>query len=106
MDRPLATVLTETLQAAETQLSAARRLDAEVLADATANRQDLHFELELLAGHDPPALDDEIMDLVHQLRDTDVRLSRVLGAAQGVFREVLQGDEPQTYGATGRLRGY
>jgi hypothetical protein len=106
MDRPLATVLTETLQAAETQLSAARRLDAEVLADATASRQDLHFELELLAGHDPPALDDEIMDLVHQLKETDVRLSRVLGAAQGVFRDILQGDEPQTYGASGRLRGY
>ena len=106
MDRPLATVLTETLQAAETQLSAARRLDAEVLADATASRQDLHFELELLDGHDPPALDDEIMDLVHQLKETDVRLSRVLGAAQGVFRDILQGDEPQTYGASGRLRGY
>lgn len=104
MDRPLATVLTETLEAAETQLSAARRLDAELLADATASRQDLHFELELLAGHEPPQLDDEIMDLVHQLQETDSRLGRVLGAAQGVFREVLQVDEPQTYGASGRMR--
>jgi hypothetical protein len=104
MDRPLATVLTETLEAAETQLSAARRLDAELLADATANRQDLHFELELIAGHERPALDDEIMDIVHQLQETDNRLGRVLGAAQGVFRDVLQGDEPQTYGSSGRMR--
>ena len=104
MDRPLATVLTETLEAAETQLSAARRLDAERLADATADRQDLHFELELLAGHEPPELDDEIMGLVHRLQDTDARLSRVLGAAQGVFNQLLQGDEPQTYGSSGRMR--
>ena len=105
MNRPLATVLTETLEAAETQLSAARGLDAERLADATASRQDLHFELELLAGHEPPELDDEIMGLVQQLQDTDSRLTRVLGAAQGVFREILQVDEPQTYGATGRMKG-
>lgn len=105
MDRPLATVLTETLEAAETQLSAARRLDAERLADATADRQDLHFELELLAGHEPPELDDEIMGLVQRLQDTDARLSRVLGAAQGVFNQLLQVDEPQTYGSSGRMRG-
>jgi len=104
MDRPLATVLTETLEAAETQLAAARQLDADQLADATASRQDLHFELELLAGHARPELDDEIMDLVRRLQDTDSRLTRVLGAAQGVFREILQTDEPQTYGSSGRMR--
>jgi hypothetical protein len=44
------------------------------------------------------------MDIVHQLQETDNRLGRVLGAAQGVFRDVLQGDEPQTYGSSGRMR--
>lgn len=105
MDRPLATVLTETLEAAETQLAAARRLDADTLADATANRQDLHFELELIAEHQPPGLDDEISDLVQRLQSTDARLSRVLGSAVSVFRDVLQTDEPETYGSSGRMRG-
>jgi hypothetical protein len=105
MDRPLATVLTETLEAAETQLSAARRLDAERLADATASRQDLHFELELIAGHEPPQVDEEIMDLVHQLQETDARLTRVLGSATSVFRDILKTDEAQTYGASGRMKG-
>ena len=104
MDRPLATVLTETLEAAETQLAAARSLDAECLADATASRQDLHFELELIAGHEPPQLDDEIMDLVHRLQETDARLTRVLGSATSVFRDILNTDQPQTYGASGRMK--
>jgi len=105
MERPLATVLTETLEAAELQLAAARTLDPGGLADATANRQDLHFELELLADPMPPQVDEAIMDLVARLQDTDARLARVLGAASGVFKDVLQVDEPQTYGASGRMRG-
>ena len=52
MERSLASVLTDTLEAAQAQLQAARQLDAEGLAGATANRQDLQFELELLANEE------------------------------------------------------
>ena len=52
MERSLASVLTDTLEAAQAQLHAARKLDPEGLADATANRQDLQFELELLANEE------------------------------------------------------
>ena len=104
MDRQLSTVLTETLEAAETQLAAARQLDAETLASATEFRQDLHFELELMAADEGRVLDDEIEDLLRRLRDTDQRLTRVLSAANGVFEHILQVDEAPTYGASGRMR--
>ena len=104
MERSLASVLTDTLEAAQAQLHAARKLDPEGLADATASRQDLQFELELLAGGESASIDDEIADVVRQLRSTDQRLMSVLGAAGSVFRSVLQPDGATTYGATGRIR--
>ena len=48
MDRSLASVLTDTLEAAQLQLQAARQLNSDRLAEATASRQDLQFELELM----------------------------------------------------------
>jgi hypothetical protein len=104
MERSLASVLTDTLEAAQAQLQAARQLDSEGLADATANRQDLQFELELLASEETTRVDDEIADVVRQLRSTDQRLMSVLGAAGSVFRSVLQPEGSATYGATGRIR--
>ncbi len=104
MERSLASVLTDTLEAAQAQLQAARQLDAEGLAGATANRQDLQFELELLASEEATQVDDDIADVVRQLRSTDQRLMSVLGAASSVFRSVLQPDGATTYGATGRIR--
>ena len=104
MERSLASVLTDTLEAAQAQLHAARKLDPEGLADATANRQDLQFELELLANEEATRVDDEIAEVVRQLRSTDQRLMSVLGAAGSVFRSVLQPNTSSTYGATGRIR--
>lgn len=105
MDRQLSTVLTETLEAARTQLSAARSLDAETLADATECRQDLQFELELLVAEEAKQLDEDITDLVRSLQETDQRLMRVLGAASAVFDDITHVDAPSTYGARGRMRG-
>jgi len=104
MERSLASVLTDTLEAAQAQLHAARKLDPEGLAVASASRQDLQFELELLADGGSTSVDDEIAEVVRQLRSTDQRLMSVLGAASSVFRSVLQPDGPTTYGATGRIR--
>lgn len=104
MSRALSTVLTETLEAATQQLSAARQLDSDGLADATASRQDLQFELELIQNDGFRGVDEGIAGLVQQLQETDRRLVRVLGAATAVFREVLQTEPPQTYGASGRIR--
>jgi hypothetical protein len=104
MDRQLSIVLTETLEAARTQLTAARKLDAESLADATECRQDLQFELELLVAEEAQKLDEEISDLVRTLQETDLRLMRILGAANAVFDDVLYVEAPATYGASGRMR--
>ena len=104
MERSLTSVLTDTLEAAQAQLHAARKLDPEGLADATASRQDLQFELELLASGESTSVDDEIAEVVRQLRSTDQRLMSVLGAAGSVFRSVLQPEGSATYGATGRIR--
>ena len=104
MERSLASVLTETLEAAQAQLDAARQLDPERLADATASRQDLQFELEILQSRDAMQVDADSADVVRSLRDTDQRLMSVLGAANSVFRSVLQPNRSPTYGASGRIR--
>ena len=104
MERSLASVLTETLEAAQAQLDAARQLDPERLADATASRQDLQFELEILQSRDAMQVDADIADVVRSLRETDQRLMSVLGAVNSVFRSVLQPNRSPTYGASGRIR--
>ena len=53
MERSLASVCAETLEAAQAQLDAARQARPETLADATASRQDLQFELEILQSRMP-----------------------------------------------------
>lgn len=104
MDRSLASVLTDTLEAAQLQLQAARQLNSDGLAVATANRQDLQFELELMRDETSWRVDEEIGDIVRELRATDQRLMSVLGAANSVFRNVLQPSSPTTYGASGKIR--
>ena len=104
MDRPLASVLTDTLEAAQLQLQAARQLNSDRLAEATASRQDLQFELELRRDEASWRVDEEIGDIVRELRATDQRLMSVLGAANSVFRNVLQPAAPTTYSASGKIR--
>ncbi len=104
MERSLASVLTETLEAAQAQLVAARQLDPERLADATASRQDLQFELEIIQSRAAVQVDEEIAEVIRDLRETDQRLMSVLGAANSVFRSVLQPNNSPTYGASGRIR--
>ncbi len=104
MERSLTSVLTETLEAAQAQLDAARQLDPDRLADATASRQDLQFELEVLQNRESLSVDEEIADIVRSLRETDRRLMSVLGAANSVFRSVLEPNTSPTYGASGRIR--
>ena len=104
MDRSLASVLTDTLEAAQLQLQAARQLNSDRLAEATASRQDLQFELELMRDEASWRVDEEIGDIVRELRATDQRLMSVLGAANSVFRKVLQPESPTTYGASGKIR--
>jgi hypothetical protein len=104
MERSLASVLTDTLDAAHAQLDAARQLDPERLADATASRQDLQFELEIIQNRDALRVDEEIADTLRSLRETDQRLVSVLGAANSVFLNVLLPNSTPTYGASGRIR--
>jgi hypothetical protein len=104
MERSLASVLTKTLEAAQAQLVAARTLDPERLADATASRADLQFELEVIQSDESFHVDEEIADTIRALQDTDRRLMSVLGAATSVFRNVLEPNHSPTYGASGRIR--
>ena len=68
MERSLASVLTKTLEAAQAQLVAARTLDPERLADATASRADLQFELEVIQSDESFHVDEEIADTIRALQ--------------------------------------
>ena len=106
MTRDLATILESCIETAETQLEAARTLNAEGLQEATAQRQDLVFELERYSDAELKAAGtDETRDLALELAELDHRLSRILGAALDTFDRLLPDSKPATYSADGRIRG-
>jgi len=107
MHRALSEILTESIHTAEVQLKAARSLDVETLRSATARRQDLLFELDLVEEGDLESSDSPILrELMEQLHILDQRLSAVLRATTRVFQRILTPmGAPTTYAADGRLRG-
>lgn len=105
MDQPLARIVTRSIQVAEQQLVAARSLDTEGLREATAIRQDLLFELGVLAPTpEQVAGDAELVPLLRRLHELDRRLDRVLQTVVGFVSELLGTDTPALYASDGRLR--
>ncbi len=106
MHRALSEILTETIQTAEIQLTAARTLDVETLRSATSRRQDLLFELDLVEEADLDAADTSVLrELMHQLANLDRRLTTVLQSTSRVLRRIITPGGSTTYAADGRLRG-
>ena len=92
-------------EAAEQQLDAARRLDAQALQAATRRRQDLLFQLGLV---DPATVETgraELIEALDRLRRLDARLSAVLRAGLEVLESVAPQGPPVVYAWNGRLRG-
>ena len=105
MNRPLADILEDTIDSAEAQLEAARRLDAGALHRATVRRQDLLFELQLIQGAHPVASDGELRRLGEELKELDLRLSRLLESGLAVFRQLkTETGAPPVYSSRGRMR--
>jgi len=102
---PLVRLLSASVEVAQRQLVAARTLDTDGLRQATATRQDLLFELGVLA---PVAADvkgdAEVGALLRELRGLDTRLERVLSTVTGVVSEVLGNRPLAVYASDGRLR--
>ena len=106
MHRALTEILTETIQTAEVQLTAARSLDVETLRTATSRRQDLLFELDLVEEADLDASNTSVLrELVQQLAALDRRLTNVLQSTSRVLRRIITPGGSATYAADGRLRG-
>ena len=83
------------------------RLDAGRLQQATAQRQDLLFEIES-EGPDRLAaeMDEDVRELAVELRDLDRRLTRVLESGLAVIGRVgPSGEQSKTYAPNGRIRG-
>ena len=107
MEARLVELLHESRVAAENQLKCARTMNVAGLRKATASRQDVQFELEIMdrrvvrrAARNP-----EILKVVREIRALDERLQRMLKTTSRVFREILPQSQPETYSSRGRLRG-
>ena len=107
MEARLVELLHESRAAAESQLKCARSMNVAGLRSATAARQDVQFELEIMdrrvvrrAGRNP-----EVLKLVREIRALDERLQRMLKTTSRIFREILPQGKPDTYSPRGRLQG-
>lgn len=107
MYRPLVDLIEDSIACAEVQLDAARRLDAARLREATERRQDLLFEIEAEGADRLRAeTDEEVIELVQELRALDRRLERVLSSGVSVLRRAADaGRRAATYAPNGRIRG-
>ena len=103
MIQPAEALLHNILKVAELQLEAAKKMDAELLSEATAKRQDLLFELELEQGH--VVQTDDINILREKLEKVDKRLMDVLKIVSDVCQVVNPPKTPTTYGSNGRIKG-
>ncbi len=106
MYRPLVDLIEDSIACAEVQLDAARRLDGARLQDATRRRQDLLFEIEAEGIERLQAeTDDEVRELIAELRDLDRRLTRVLESGARVLNDLGPSRPPQAvYAPNGRMR--
>ena len=105
MKTPLARLVNRSIEVAEQQLVAARRLDTEGLREATALRQDLLFELDVLGPTaEDVAADEELGPLLRRLQELDRRLDRLLRTVVGFVHEALGTQPHAVYASDGRLR--
>jgi sialic acid synthase SpsE len=102
MIQPAEALLTNILKVAKVQLEAAKAMDHEKLTQATEQRQDLVFELELERGHVIES--EEINILREKLERVDKRLMDVLKVISNVCQVVSPPKTPTVYGANGRIK--
>lgn len=101
-------ILADLVAVAELQLQAATSLNSEALSDATAARQDLLFELQLLSGDERQraAASPEVRDLIAQLDELDGRSAAVLDLGLDVLYGLRSDrDVSATYRPDGRYKG-
>jgi len=102
MIQPAEALLHNMLKVAEVQLKAARKMDNDALTIATAQRQDLLFELELEKGHVIESA--EVIILREKLEMVDKRLMDVLKVISNVCQVVSPPNMPTVYGSNGRIK--
>ena len=104
MIQPAEALLHNMVLIAEEQLKAARKMDAEALQEATAQRQDLLFELELEIGQ--VVQTEEISALQEKLEKIDKRLMDVLEVISDTCQVLNPPKAPTVYTDKGKIRGY
>lgn len=106
-----AEIIAELAAVVERQLEAARSLNAAVLAEETARRQDLMFHLRIAtqrargAKSDRLPLDFESQLNLRRITALDSRLKIVIESVTTCLGTVLGRGQPATYGLDGRMRG-
>jgi hypothetical protein len=107
MEARLVELLHESRAAAENQLKSARSMNIAGLREATAARQDVQFELEIMDRRivRRASRNSEVLKLVREIRALDERLQRMLKTTSRIFKEILPSSQPETYSPRGRIRG-
>lgn len=100
--RDLTEILRDFIAITEGQVESARGLDAEGLNESTDFRKELLFELEVAMKTDR-VLTHQEEELVHELRELDGRLERLLTAGLATFEVLTGGAEAPVYNHEGRL---
>ena len=85
---PLVHMLEELLSTVEEQIVAAKKLDVELLSEATERRQDLLFELEVERANRVIEVSDEALDLKEQIDLADERLIAILETVVNITKKV------------------
>ena len=85
---PLVNMLKELLSTVEEQIVAAKKLDVELLAEATERRQDLLFELEVERANRIIEVSDDALDLKDQIDLADERLIAILETVVNITKKV------------------
>ena len=88
----------------EEQITAAKKLDAERLGEATAYRQDLLFELELERKNNNVVVTEKMKKLQYQISRLDERLMAILSTVNKACEGMKTNTPAKVYGANGRIR--
>ena len=100
---PLVNMLKELLSTVEEQIVAAKKLDVELLAEATERRQDLLFELEVERANRIIEVSDDALDLKDQIDLADERLLAILETVVNITKAASGDLDKQTYSKKGNI---
>ena len=100
---PLVHMLKELLITVEEQIESAKKLDVELLAEATERRQDLLFELEVERANRIIDVSDEALDLKDQIDLADERLLAILETVVNITKKVNGDLDNKTYSKKGNI---